>query len=126
MDTLRSHLEHIVLHIGMHTSHNNCPECRADNSRSFATGRQFNHTSVPADAMSKYLAWIRPRLEAIRTKTQGGDTVEAIWWQRDFMRALHNRINSHIPNQNGRKHAPEYAKYHLATYGNDYRYLHSL
>jgi hypothetical protein len=104
-------------HIDTRVAHSRCPECRADNSRRFAFTVPFRYGHV-----SVYLAWIRPRLEAIRTKQQGGATVEARQWQRDFVRALHSRINSHVPTP-GRKHAPEYAKYHLATYGNDWHYL---
>lgn len=108
-------------HIAGRVSHNSCPECRADNSRRFARKMPFHYGFV-----HEYLSWARPRVEAIRTAQNGGDTVEARRWQSDFVRALHNRITSHIPDQTGRKHAPEYAKYHLGTYGNDYRYLHAL
>ena len=119
--SIAAHLEHLVMHIGRHVSHNSCPECRADNSRRFAgNGQPFRYAHV-----NEYLTWVKPRLEAIRTGENGGNTVEAIWWQRDFIAALHNRINSHIPNQTGRKYAPDYAKYHLATYGNDWKYLHN-
>lgn len=106
-------------HIKENVSHSRCPECRADNSRRFAARISFHY-----DHVHDYLKWVKPRIEAIRTKQKGGDTVEARIWQRDFIRALHNRISSHIQNP-GRKHAPEYAKYHLATYGNDWHYLNS-
>lgn len=106
-------------HIAKCQSHNRCPECNADTQRRFAgNGEPFRYAHV-----TEYLAWVKPRVEAIRA---GDNSVNARIWQRDFLRALHNRINSHITNQTGRKHAPEYAKYHLATYGNDYRFLHNL
>ncbi len=113
-------------HILLSESHNNCPECRADNSRRFARTQKFSHTAVPVDARRKYLAYLTARLEAIRTGLNGGNTVSAVQWYRwDFLPALHKRISSHIPNQSGRKYAPEYAKYHLATYGNDWHYLNT-
>mgnify|MGYP001615772178 CR=1 FL=1 len=68
--------------------------------------------------------FVKPRLDAIRAGNMGlVVTMEANRWLREFRTALHARISSHIPNQGGRKHAPEYAKYHLSTYGNDWRYL---
>ena len=105
-------------HVTSRTAHNSCPECRADNSRRFAVKTPFHYAHV-----AKYLAWIKPRLQAIR---EGNNKVDARIWHRDFVRALNNRITSHIPNQTGRKHAPDYAKYHLATYGNDFRFLNNL
>ncbi len=127
---VRAHIEHIILHLGMHTSHNNCPECRADNSRRFAGNRPHSHARVPKDVQHEYVEWIRPRLAAIRNgaieqEREHGE-YNALWWQRDFVRALHSRITSNMPARNGRKYAPEYAKYHLATYGDDYRFLHNL
>jgi hypothetical protein len=121
----REHLKHFE-HKAFGYSLNTCPQCTADNSRRFAQVTKFRHQDVPKDVRHEYLAWVRPRLEAIRTGTNGGDTVEARRWERNFIAALHNRITSHMPNQGGRKYAPDYAKYHLATYGNDYRYLHAL
>lgn len=120
---IAAHATHLVMHVGMRVSHNNCPECRADSSRQFARGQVFSHTSVPADARRAYLNWTRERLDAIRTGTNGGDSVEAKWWYRNFMDALHRRITSHATGT-GRKFAPEYAKYHMATYGNDWRFIH--
>jgi hypothetical protein len=108
-------------HIDSRMSHNNCPECRADNSRWHAQHKAFSHADVPTEARHSYIAWIRPRLEAIRT---GNQTLEARRWQRDFLDALHSRISSHIT-ETGRKFAPEYTRYHLATYGNDWHYLNS-
>jgi hypothetical protein len=105
-------------HLTERTSHSNCPECRADTSRRSAVKTPFRYRFV-----HDYLAWARPRLDAIRN---GVNSVDASTWQRNFVSALHNRISSHIPNQTGRKFAPEYAKYHLAAYGNDFRFLHNL
>ena len=79
---------------------------------------------MPKSARIAYLQWARERLDAIRTKTNGGDSVEALWWHRSFMDALHTRISSHSA-ETGRKYAPDYAKYHLATYGNDWHFLHN-
>lgn len=108
-------------HIAARKSYNSCPECRADNSRRFAVNRPFRYQYV-----REYLSYVRPRLEALRTGQNGGDTVAARQWYRyDFMPALHNRINSHIPGQTGRKYASDYAKYHLATYGSDWHYLNA-
>ena len=105
-------------HITENCSYQRCPECRADNSRWHAQTKEFRYGHVHA-----YLSWIRPRLEAIRN---GENSLGARRWREDFVAALNTRISSHIPQQNGRKHAPEYAKYHLATYGNDFRFLHAL
>lgn len=104
-------------HVAENVSHSRCPECRADNQRWHAQMRPFQYVHVAA-----YLAWIRPRLAAIR---DGVDSVEARRWERDFVSALHNRLYSRMAGT-GRKFAPDYAKYHLATYGNDYRFLHNL
>lgn len=112
-------------HITQNRSYSHCPECRADSSRLFAYTKPFRYAHV-----HEYLSWVRPRIEAIRAgaieQEQEQEEYNALWWHRDFVRALHNRISSHLPGQSGRKHAPEYAKYHLATYGDDYRYLHNL
>lgn len=109
-------------HVASRISHNNCPECRADNSRWHAQRTPFNHQGVPADAMHSYMAWVRPRLAALRS---GTSTIEAKRWQQNFRDALSNRIYSQMAGS-GRKFAPDYAKYHLATYGNDFRFLHNL
>lgn len=105
-------------HIASRVTHSNCPECRADTSRRFARTVPFRYQYV-----SEYLSWVKPRMEAIRTGANGGVMAEA--WLSDFRRALHNRINSHIPGRNGRKHAPDYAQYHLRTYGNDWHFLNT-
>jgi hypothetical protein len=111
-----------VEHLDHHKAHHNCcPQCNAEHCRSFVDVQPFRYQFV-----SKYLAWVKPRLAAIRDGVKGGDTVEAHRWHRDFMTALHRRISTHLPNQSGRKHMPDYAKYHLATYGNDWRFLHNL
>jgi hypothetical protein len=125
---LRTHVEHIILHLGMRVSHSGCPECRADDSRRFACSKPFRHLDAQGDTRHKYVEWVRPRIEAIRNGAIDAERAHgeynALWWHRDFVRALHSRITSNMAGQGGRKHAPEYAKYHLATYGNDYRYLH--
>src|ERR1035441_4137305 len=104
-------------HIAERISHNNCPECRADCSRRFAGVTPFRY-----DFVHEYLSWVQPRILAIQN---GENSVNARIWQREFVSALHTRVSSHFPKQNGRKFAPDYAKYHLATYGNDWHYLHN-
>jgi hypothetical protein len=122
-DTLQTykHKEHLT----QNTSWNSCPECRADTSRRFTGMAPFLHSAVPTDVRHKYYAYVKARIDAIRTGENGGNTVEARQWYRyEFMRALHRRISSHLPQQTGRKHAPNYAKYHLATYGSDWNFVH--
>lgn len=86
-------------HIADFVSHSNCSECRADTERRFADNRPFKY-----DHVTQYLSWVRPRLEAIRN---GEASVNARIWQRDFMRAMHRRISSHLIG-NGRKHSDSY------------------
>ena len=86
-------------HIAERTSYSSCSECRADTERRFAGGQAFKYGHV-----HEYLTWIRPRLEAIRN---GEASVNARIWQRDFVRALNNRISSHASG-NGRKHSHSY------------------
>lgn len=88
-------------HIAEFVSHNNCPECLADCQRRFARESKWpGYQHVTA-----YLAWIRPRLEAIR---QGNATVAALRWHRDFMQAMHRRISLRNMPETGRKHQPGY------------------
>ena len=108
-------LEH-KRHVIDNVSFSRCAECRADCSRRFAGATPFQYRHV-----HEYLSYVKPRIEAIRA---GNDTVDARIWHRGFVAALHNRISSHLAHD-GRKHAPEYAKYHLATYGNDWHYLNA-
>lgn len=77
----------------------NCAECSADRERRFV-----GHTPFHYDHISAYLGWIRPRLAAIRA---GLDTVEAHQWRKDFLKAMHHRISSHLP-EAGRKHCYSY------------------
>jgi hypothetical protein len=93
-----NHLRHFE-HIAFNVSHANCPQCNADNERRLAGNRPHEYKFV-----SEYLKWIRPRLEAIRA---GNDTVDARIWHKDFMRAMHRRISSHLP-ASGRKFADSY------------------
>lgn len=76
------HFEHLAFNV----SHNNCPRCTAANERRFATVTPFQYGHV-----KDYLGYIKPRIEAIRA---GNNTVDARVWQRDFLKALHNRIYS--------------------------------
>lgn len=105
-------------HLAERVAHNSCPECRADNSRRFAATNPFRYAFV-----REYLSWAKPRIEAIRG---GNRSVDARVWHERFVDALNARISSHMPFRNGRKHAPDYAKYHMASYGNDFRYLNNL
>lgn len=87
------------IHLKNRISHNNCPECSADCERQFVAFRPFKYAHI-----SEYLNWIKPRLEAIRN---GDDSTNAKIWMRDFLRALHTRIGSHIPVA-GRKQCHSY------------------
>lgn len=89
-------------HIAARVSHNACPECIADNQRSFVRSRPFRY-----DHVTEYLRYVRPRLAALETGKNGGNTVEAQWWYRDFITALNRRISSHVPRQ-GRKYSDGY------------------
>lgn len=88
-------------HVASQTSHNNCLECRADCERRFAGGSRW----LGYRFVHEYLSWARPRVEAIRN---GEDSVDARRWQREFTRALHNRINAKIGQPKGRKYADGY------------------
>lgn len=90
--------EHNV-HLARNVAHNNCPECRADCERQFVGGKPFKYAQVPT-----YLEWIRPRLAAIR---EGDNSIPAQQWHRDFLRALHRRISSHLQ-RTGRKQCHSY------------------
>lgn len=93
--------EHLK-HIASRVSHINCDECRADCERQFVFNRPFKYAHV-----HEYLTYVRPRLAAIKAKMHDGDSANARQWYRDFMRALENRIASHIERK-GRKYAPGY------------------
>jgi len=86
-------------HIRHNVSDMRCSECRADSERRFAGNHPFHYAYV-----HQYLEWVRPRLEAIRN---GENSVDAQIWHRNFMRALHTRISSHMANS-GRKHSDGY------------------
>lgn len=90
------------LHISSGVSHNSCPECRADNQRSFVSSKPFRYAYV-----NEYLTYAKPRIEAIRTGLAGGNTINAYHWNKTFIKALHTRISSHIIRQ-GRKHSHGY------------------
>jgi hypothetical protein len=94
----QTHLAHIASRI----SHNNCPECRADCERRQVANRPFKYGHV-----HEYLSYVKPRLEAIRTGENGGNKASARQWHREFLRALDNRILSHVTRE-GRKYAPGY------------------
>jgi hypothetical protein len=93
--------EHIE-HLNRNVSHNNCPECRADCERRWVIFRPFKY-----DHVAWYLTYVKPRLAAIRDGNNGGNTPDADCWHRDFIKALHNRINSHIEVA-GRKYCHSY------------------
>jgi hypothetical protein len=87
-------------HIAGNISHNNCSECRADNERQFARIHRFEYRHV-----HEYLTYVRPRIEALR---KGENSVNARIWHRDFLKALHNRIESRMPNPVTRKRSHSY------------------
>lgn len=86
-------------HIATRMSHNNCGECRADCERQWIAFRPFKYAHV-----AKYLSYVKPRIEAIRA---GENSVNAAIWHRDFLKALNNRISSHVKVA-GRKHCHSY------------------
>lgn len=78
------HKEHILARM----SHANCSECRADTERRFVDTTPFTYTYV-----HEYLAYVRPRLAAIRNDTVVASSVDARVWYRGFILALHRRIS---------------------------------
>jgi hypothetical protein len=106
-------------HVASRVSHNACPECRADNQRSFARGTPFKY-----DHVHEYLSYVKPRLIAIQTGEQGGSTLDARWWYERFVTALHRRISTHNARQ-GRKYSDGYLeRLRMATRSNvDVGYL---
>jgi hypothetical protein len=98
-------------HIAERVSHADCPECRADTERSFSRNSRTGQASPwRYRHVHEFLAWIRPRLAAIRDGSNGGDSVDARIWHRDFIRALHARISLKAPvsGANGRKFSHGY------------------
>lgn len=89
-------------HLKSNVSHMDCSECRADNERRWTGHSPFRYAHV-----HEYLTYVRPRLAAIREKTEAGESVEARIWLRGFIGALNNRINSHLP-ERGRKYSHSY------------------
>ena len=57
--------------------------------------------------VTDYLAYVRPRLDAIRAG-QYADDVDARIWYRKFIKALHTRITLKVAIAQGRKHADGY------------------
>ena len=76
-------------HVHTRMSHANCPECRADTERRLIDIAPFTYTHT-----REYLAYVRPRLTAIRNDTVVASSVDARVWYRGFMLALHRRISS--------------------------------
>lgn len=77
-----------------------CAECRAD------TERQFVDTSVwRYERVRDYLAYIRPRLDAIRA---GENSADARIWKRKFIDALNRRIGMKVSRAGGRKYCDSY------------------
>ena len=87
-------------HIDSRIAYNNCQECRADCERQFLRLRWSEYKHV-----SEYLAWAKPRVEAIR---QGENGVNARQWRRDFIVALHRRISLKVGAETGRKQVDSY------------------
>lgn len=86
-------------HLRHNISQASCSECRADTERRFARNAPFKYAHV-----QEYLAYVRPRIEAIR---QGEASTNARVWLRDFLKALNRRINSHAAGY-GRKWSDSY------------------
>jgi hypothetical protein len=99
-EAFKDHVRHLVEHRLFIL--NNCQECRADGERQFTRSKPFTHHNPH---MSKYLEYVRPRLEALRN---GEDSVDARIWLRNFRVALNRRISSHIPGRSGRKFCESY------------------
>ncbi len=87
-------------HIKTRVSHSNCSECRADTERQFVNTRAWRYEHV-----SEYVAYIRPRIEAIRNGA--GSLLESRVWHRGFRKALHTRISAKVP-RIGRKYCDSY------------------
>lgn len=90
------HAQHIMSRV----SHNNCQECRADCERRFLRLRWTSYQFV-----AEYLAFVKPRLEAIKA---GKNSVDAHRWHRDFIEALHRRITLKGAGESGRKQTDSY------------------
>ena len=90
------HKQHMVSRI----SHNECQECRADCERQFVRTQWAGYQFV-----DKYLAWARPRIEAIRA---GETSVNARIWRRNFCLALNRRITLKGAPETGRKQNDSY------------------
>lgn len=89
-------------HLRERVSHNNCQECRAD------VERRFLSPAWRYDHVGTYLEYVRPRLEAIRTKANGGNSASAVHWRAEFRRALDQRITLKAGPEIGRKRCPSY------------------
>ena len=87
-------------HIKSRVAHSNCSECRADCERRFVDTTPWKYTHV-----SEYLAWARPRVQAIHKGNEW--SVDARIWYRKFRKALHTRISSKAPRA-GRKQCDSY------------------
>jgi len=87
------------LHLQQNVGRNDCQECRADTERRFLR-RQFAYQFV-----ADYLAYVRPRLEAIKNGESGSDSHH---WMKEFQRALHRRIGLKLGDEQGRKRCDSY------------------
>lgn len=87
-------------HIAARASRNDCQECRADCERQFLRPQWPDYRHV-----DKYLAWVKPRLEAIR---QGECSANARHWHRDFVETLQRRITLKGAAETGRKQCDSY------------------
>jgi hypothetical protein len=88
-----------LAHIKANQSWNNCSECRADTERRFVQTVPWREYRF----VSEYLAYIRPRLNAVATD----DSVDARIWYRGFRLALNRRISLRTPSA-GRKQCDSY------------------
>lgn len=87
-------------HIASRVSHMNCPECTADRERRFTPVAWPGYKYV-----AEYLAWAKPRIEAIRS---GESSVEARIWLKDFRKAMNKRITYRNVAPKGRKYSDGY------------------
>jgi hypothetical protein len=92
------HLEHLV-HRGQ-AIHANCPECNANRERRFVASGLWCY-----DHVREYLAYVRPRIAALRA---GENSVDARIWLNKFRIALDRRITLKVAAPTGRKYADGY------------------
>ena len=91
---------HHQQHIARRVSRTDCQECRADCERRFLSPRWPGYRHV-----SEYLAYVKPRLLAIKA---GEQSANARHWQYKFITALQRRITLKGAAETGRKQCDSY------------------